>query len=258
MALFRRTENFKEYLYAYPVISSIVAINLLLWIITGLFSNPLGNSIYQWGAGVNLLISYGEYWRLFTPVFLHAPGSISHVLFNCFSLVIFGPALEQMLGKLRFILIYLLTGIVGNAVTYVLDPYSFVSHIGASGAIYGLFGIYLFMVLFRKHLIDAANAQLIVIIFIVGIILSLFSANINLTAHLAGAVAGFVLAPLFLLKAQPFSIYRNKRPKEREGDTGFDPNRWKKRPYGRRTNKKLILWIIIAVLVLIGIYDYMT
>jgi len=255
--LFRRTESFKEYLYAYPVISFIVAANLLLWLITGLFQTPVGNSLYQLGAGVNLFISGGEYWRLVTPIFLHAPGSISHVLFNCFSLVIFGPALEQMLGKLKFSLFYLLTGIIGNAVTYILDPYSFVSHIGASGAIYGLFGSYLFMVYFRKHLIDPGNAQLILIIFIVGIIMSLFSANINLTAHLAGAAAGFVLAPLFLVKAQPFSIYRNKRPRQGDDEAGFDPDRWKKRPYGRRTNKKLILWIVIAVLVLIGIYDYM-
>lgn len=255
--MFRRNESFKEYLYAYPVISLIVAVNLLLWIITGLFPTEYGSSLYQLGAGVNLFISGGEYWRLVTPIFLHAPGSISHVLFNCFSLVIFGPALEQMLGKLKFTLFYVLAGIIGNAVTYVLDPYSFVSHIGASGAIYGLFGIYLFMVYFRKHLIDPGNAQLIVIIFIIGIVMSLFTANINLTAHLAGAVAGFVLAPIFLINAKPFSIYRNKRPRQRDDDVGFDADRWKKRPYGKRTNKKVVLWIIIAALVLIGIYDYM-
>ncbi|MFP7494994.1 rhomboid family intramembrane serine protease [Terribacillus saccharophilus] len=255
--MFRRTESFKEYLYAYPVISLLVAVNLLLWIITGLLPTPFGNSLYQLGAGVNLFISLGDYWRLITPIFLHAPGSITHVLFNCFSLVVFGPALEQMLGKLKFTLFYLLAGIIGNIVTYVLDPYSFVSHIGASGAIYGLFGAYLFMIWFRKHLMDRGNAQVILVIFIVGIIMSLFSANINLAAHLGGAAAGFVLAPLFLIGAKPFSIYRNKRPRQGDEDAGYDPDRWKKRPYGRRTNKKLILWIVIAALVLIGIYDYM-
>src|SRR5699024_6403593 len=139
----RHERSIKEFMRFYPVVSVIIIINLLLWVIIDLLHLDIGRSIYLWGIGHNIAVMYGEYWRLITPIFLH--GDLSHVIFNSFALVLFAPALEQMLGKFKFTLFYFLTGIVGNVGTFIMNPFSQTPHLGASGAIYGLFGIYMFM-----------------------------------------------------------------------------------------------------------------
>lgn len=244
--MFIRNERFNDFIRFYPVVTIIVAIQLLLWLF-GILSPSFGNLIQQYGAGVNLLIDRGEYWRLLTPIFLHSPYGVMHVLFNSFSLVLFGPALEQMLGKFRFIFTYFLSGIIGNFFTYLFDPSAFFIHVGASGAIYGLFGVYLYMVFFRKRLIDPASSQIVTTIFIIGIIMTFLRPGINIFAHIFGFIGGLALAPIMLRKANPFSPWRNKR-REREDGMKFDPNRWNKRQF----SWKNVLWIIFGVLVVLG------
>lgn len=249
--MFIRTESFKEFTRSYPIVTVLVAINLFLWVIIDLFRLNIGMQAYQWGAGVNLLIGQGEYWRLITPIFLHA--GLTHVLFNSFSLVLFGPPLEQMLGKTKFIFAYLFTGIAGNFFTFIINPDAYFSHVGASGAIYGFFGIYLFMVLNRKHLIDSANAKIVMTILIIGLIMTFIRPNINIYGHLFGLIGGFALAPLVLNKVKPFSVYRTKR-QPRSGSIQFDPNRWNKNRVTGRKVTRTIVWVIIGGLVLLGLF----
>lgn len=249
--MFLRTErSVKEFMQYYPIVSALVIINLVLWFVVYVLPLPVGPQLFQWGAGHNLSVHiYGEYWRLITPIFLH--GGFTHALFNSFALVLFGPALEQMLGKYKFIIAYLVTGIAGNIGTYIVNPLSPIPHIGASGAIYGLFGIYLFMVLFRKHLIDPGNAQIVMTIFFIGLVMTFIRPGINIYAHLFGFIGGFALGPLILRQANPFSIYRNRPSKSSSEGIGFDPNRWVK----KRKRKKITRIIVIAfiILVVIGI-----
>src|SRR5699024_923481 len=110
---FRTEKSVREFVHFYPVVSIILIINLILWLLTDVFRFSIGETIYLLGVGHNISITVnGEYWRLVTPIFLHA--NTGHVIFNSFALVLFGPALERMIGKIPFISIYLLTGIVGN------------------------------------------------------------------------------------------------------------------------------------------------
>lgn len=204
----RHERSIKEFFRFYPIISIIVIINFVLWFIIDILH--LGQPLYTFGIGHNLSIHlYGEYWRLLTPIFLHA--GFSHLLFNSFATVIFGPALEQMLGKVKFISAYLIMGIAGNLGTYLIDPTSIVPHLGASGAIYGLFGIYIFMVILRKDLIDPMNAQVVKTIFFIGLVMTFIMPNINIAAHLFGFISGFALGPILLNNASPFSAARNYR-----------------------------------------------
>ncbi|MFC4322046.1 rhomboid family intramembrane serine protease [Litchfieldia salsa] len=198
--MFTRTESFKEFLRFYPIISIIIVIHIFLWILLAL---PFlgGGALLNQMVGYNVLITEGEYWRLITPIFVHA--SFTHMLFNSFSLVLFGPGLERMLGKTKFILIYLSTGVMANIATYILQHEQF-RHVGSSGAIFGLFGLYLYMVLKRKDLINYANSQLIITILVIGLVMTFLNTNINIIGHLFGLIAGFLLAPIILGKRRRY------------------------------------------------------
>ncbi|MBD8069675.1 rhomboid family intramembrane serine protease [Bacillus sp. PS06] len=198
--MFTRTESFKEFLRFYPIISVIIAIHIFLWVLLALPALGGGPLLNQM-VGYNVLITEGEYWRLVTPIFVHA--SFTHMLFNSFSLVLFGPALERMLGKSKFIALYLSTGVIANIATYIIQHEHF-RHVGSSGAIFGLFGLYLYMVVKRKDLISCANSQLIMTILVIGLVMTFLNSNINITGHLFGLFAGFLLAPFFLGKRRRY------------------------------------------------------
>src|SRR5699024_12574899 len=76
---------------------SLVIINLSLWVMIDFLQLPLGNQLFQWGAGHNISIHNGEYWRLLTSVFLH--GGLMHALFNSFALVLFGDRKSTRLNS---------------------------------------------------------------------------------------------------------------------------------------------------------------
>lgn len=202
--IFIRTErSIKEFFSLYPIVSTLVIIHFILWIVLYLFPSNIGMSVWEWGVGHNLAIhQLGEYRRLLTPIFLH--GDLTHTLFNSFALVIFGPALERMLGKYKFIIIYLLMGVLGNLGTYLVNPLSITPHLGASGAIYGLFGLYMFMIVLRKHLIDSNSASIVMVILALGFVMTFLRDNINIYAHVFGFISGFALGPIALHKVKPF------------------------------------------------------
>lgn len=247
--MFVRNESFGSFIRSYPIVSGIVAIHLILFLWMFLFWSFGGYIIYALGLGINSAIAQGELWRLVTPIFMHvSPG---HFLFNSFSLVLFGPALERLLGKGRFISFYLLAGILANIATYYIGGLGYSPHLGASGAIYGLFGIYLYMTLYRKDLIDRDNSQLIITILVIGLIMTFVNARINVYAHIFGFIAGFALAPVFLTKIKRYTPqYQHVFDND---DISFNPNRWKKRRLSPNMKKKL-LWVLFALFVMIGLF----
>lgn len=254
----RNERSIKEFMQFYPLVTGIILINMFVWLLIGLLSFSFSDTLYSVGVGHNLSVSLGDYWRLVTPVFMHV--DITHLLFNCFAIILFAPALEQMLGKIKFILFYLVTGILGNVGTFVIDPYSMTPHLGASGSIYGLFGIYLFMIFFRKRLIDQSNAQIILVIFVIGLIMSFLQPNINIPAHIFGVLSGFMVAPIFLIGVERFSMTKNymkrtrRETKRDEADISFDPDRWSKKSFRpkRKGQRMKFFWIVFILLVMIG------
>ncbi|MFA9556644.1 rhomboid family intramembrane serine protease [Evansella sp. AB-rgal1] len=233
--MFVRNETFGSFTRSYKVVTTLIAINIILYIWVALFPVLGGSFIRGYGIGSNLYIAMGEYWRLVTPIFLH--GSLTHMLFNSFSLVLFGPALENLLGKGKFIFAYFATGIIANIATYYME-HLYYFHLGASGAIYGLFGIYLYMVLVRKDLIDRANSQLIIIILIIGLVMTFTRSGINEMAHLFGLISGAALAPIILRNVTSYGQYRSAPdPKE----VGFNPNRWQNHARNKKRMKAIFL-----------------
>ena len=191
--MFTRTESLQDFLRLYPIVSLIVAIHLGLYLLTILPIFP-NYWFYEHFSGVNLYIMEGEIWRLITPTFMHT--SFSHMLFNSFSLVLFGPALERLLGGSKFLFIYLASGVIANIATVILEPLSY-THVGSSGAIFGLFGYYIAMIVFQKNKLSKENSQIIITLCIVSLIMTFIQPNINITAHLFGLLGGFLLGYFF-------------------------------------------------------------
>ena len=189
--MFSRTENFKQYTKLYPVVSTLLAINIIIFVLSLL--PVLGDYIYFYGIGYNYSISQGEYWRIVTPMFLHL--NFLHLIFNMFSLYLFGPELEQLTGKARFLPIYFLAGLVGNIATYLIYPLTHQS-LGASGAIYGILGAFGALVYYTKHIFPQLK-QIIVPIIVIGVIMTFVQPNINVTAHIAGLITGFILGFIY-------------------------------------------------------------
>ncbi|PLR77298.1 rhomboid family intramembrane serine protease [Bacillus sp. V3-13] len=236
--MFTRTESFREFIRFYPVITFILILHAVLYLLTAL---PLFPRIllFEKLAGVNLFIAEGQWWRLFTPMFMHA--GFAHVLFNSFSLVLFGPPLEQMLGKIKFILLYTVSGILANIATFILMPLTY-THVGSSGAIFGLFGFYLAMITFRRHMLSQQNAQIILTISIIGIVMTFFQPNINITAHLFGLIAGFLIGAFSYSGSK--DIYKQVR-----GNSSWRP------PGNRKSFWQMLLWGSVVLLAILGLVN---
>lgn len=194
--MFIRTENFKLYIRLYPVVSTLIGLNLIVFLITSI--PILGDRIYFEGMHINGLIREGEVWRAFTSMFLHA--GFLHLLFNMFSLYLFGPELEKMAGKARFITIYLLAGISGSLLTYLLyvDNPSYAS-VGASGAVFGIFGAYA-AILARYYKSTPQLRQILLPIIVISVILTFLQQNVNEASHIGGLITGFFLGMFYFTK----------------------------------------------------------
>lgn len=145
--------------------------------------------VYERGALRGLEVADGEYWRLLTSAFLH--GSLLHLLFNMYALYLFGPFVERALGTTRFIAAYLTTAIVGSVFVYVLaDPLTVT--IGASGAVFGLFGMALLFLLKAKQ-----DVRTLLVLLAINAFISIAAPNISWEGHLGGFVAGIVLGAAF-------------------------------------------------------------
>ena len=189
--MFIRRENFKQYISYYPVVSTLLAINIVVYLIT-LIPNT-GDRIFYLGMGFNGLIAQGEWWRIVTAMFLH--GSITHILFNAFSLFVFAPDLERFAGKGRFITIFFASGIAGNILTYIIHDYLYAS-VGASGAIFGVFGAFAALVYYTRNNFPQLK-QVILPLVIISVIMTFLSSGVNAVAHLGGLATGFVLGLYF-------------------------------------------------------------
>ncbi|WP_424766759.1 rhomboid family intramembrane serine protease [Paenibacillus sp. sgz302251] len=202
--IFLRYESFRSYLRLYPVTASLIALNMVYFIIIAVYGDT-NNGLHaiKFGAFVTntAFDPYGmlQPWRYVTSMFMHA--GLEHLLYNMFALLVFAPPLERLLGSLNYALFYVICGIGGNAMSAIVnvvtnDPDTHVG-VGASGAIYGVYGAYLYLSLFRKSQLDESSRKTVYTILIFGVIYSLLVPQVDLWAHVGGGLAGFLLYQLF-------------------------------------------------------------
>ncbi|KQO63843.1 rhomboid family intramembrane serine protease [Curtobacterium sp. Leaf261] len=164
----------------------LIAVSVVIWVLQ-LVTRPFGDPIT---AALQFNAAYigTQPWRLLTSLFVH--GSVLHILFNMYTLFIFGRMLEQMVGAWRFLALFFLSGLFGSVAVAVLAPGT--SVIGASGAIFGLFAA--FFVLQRSL---GGNAVQLLVIMGLNLVIGFIVPGIAWQAHVGGIVGGFLTGFVF-------------------------------------------------------------
>ncbi len=168
-----------------PVITwALIIINVVLFILSSIFGFTADLAVNR-GYVVN-----GEYYRLITGIFMH--GGILHLLFNMYALYIIGMQLESFVGKVKYLTIYLLSGLAGSMLSiFFSSGYS----VGASGAIFGLMGALLYFGYhYRAYLGTTLKSQIIPLI-VLNLLLGFTMSGIDNWAHIGGLIGG-VLATM--------------------------------------------------------------
>lgn len=196
--LFVRYENWKSFLRFYPLTSLIIIANVIVFILMTINGGSQNqNTLVQYGALTNLE-GYDQWWRTITAMFVHI--GFDHLLFNSFALIVFAPPLERLLGTWRHGLLYFGSGIIGNVISLELYRQSTEGHLaaGASGAIYGVYGAFLYIALFQRQMLDRASRQTIYTILGLGLVFTFLTPGIGIWAHLGGLISGFFIYGLLL------------------------------------------------------------
>lgn len=192
-----------------PVVTyTILAVTVLIYLLQIATENfLLGTDLPAlYGMKINELIVEGQFWRLITPVFLH--GSILHIAFNMYALLIFGPGLERFYGHWRYLALYFVSGFAGNVFSFL---FSSAPSLGSSTAIFGLLaaeGVFLYQN--RKLFGKGAQRALInlVTIALVNLFIGL-SPGIDNWGHIGGLVGGALFAwfagPLLTVEQSTFN-----------------------------------------------------
>ena len=181
-----------------PVTVALILINVLIFIaveLTGTSQDAW--HVLNYGAGYTpCIVEKGEVYRLFTSMFLHF--GIEHLVNNMLVLFVLGSRLEQVIGKIRFVLIYLLGGIAGNILSLVLELRSqeFSVSAGASGAVFAVMGAMIYVVIRNKGWLGDLSMRQVLVMAAFSLYFGFTSSGVDNAAHVGGMIAGFVIAVL--------------------------------------------------------------
>jgi len=149
-------------------------------------------TLVRLGAKYGPLIAAGQWWRFITPIFLHA--NLIHLAFNSIVLFDLGPAVEQIYGSHKYIVLYIVTGVAGFVVSFLWHPYSV--SVGASGAIFGLIGAMIGYGQRHRSSFGDSVKSMYVRWAIYGLIYGFIVPGVDNAAHLGGLGAGLLFGAI--------------------------------------------------------------
>lgn len=180
-----------------PVVTyTLLAINIVVFLLMAILSKDgiygfSTKTLLKYGGNIKSFVLNGQYWRLIASAFMH--DSILHLFFNMYALYVIGTQLESFYGKTRFLIIYLFSAIAGNLLSLVFADLNVIS-IGASGAIFGLFGSLLYFgYYYRVYLGTLLRTQLIPVI-LMNLVFGLVTPGIDNAAHIGGLIGGVFIS----------------------------------------------------------------
>ena len=172
-----------------PIVTYILmGINIAIFLFRFLLNqrNFLINNFSTYGP----LIKLGQYYRLLTGSFVHV--ELLHIIFNMYALKIIGEQVESFYGHFKFLIIYLISSVTGSLLSILLN--GSIASIGASGAIFGLFGAMLYFgYYYRVYLGNTILKQMVPIV-LLNLIIGFTSNGIDNFAHIGGLVGGILVS----------------------------------------------------------------
>ncbi len=171
---------------------SLILICILIFILMYILGNGSEDTytLLKFGANLDALTKNGQYYRLFTSMFLHI--GIIHLLCNMYSLYIIGREVEIVFTKKKYLIIYLLSGIAGSILSLAFNHNTVCA--GASGAIFGLLGALLYFGYYYRAYLGASVTRSILPVVIINLIIGFASTGIDNAAHIGGLVGGILIA----------------------------------------------------------------
>lgn len=182
----------KIFSYKKPVVTyTIIGICIFIFFMMHIFGNGSEDSytLLKFGANFDLLTKGGEYYRLFTCMFLHI--GVIHLLCNMYSLYIIGKEAESLFGKFKYIIIYVISGICGSILSLAFNHNTISA--GASGAIFGIIGALLYFGNYYRTYLGSSFKSLVSIA-IINIAIGFIYPGIDNSAHIGGLVGGILVA----------------------------------------------------------------
>jgi len=185
----------------------MVAVNIIVFFILDFSGNTL-DAQYMAEHGAFYLpyvLEYGEYYRLFTCMFLHF--GINHLFNNMLVLVFLGETLERAVGKVRYLIIYLIGGLGGGLFSFYHEYHTgkIAVSAGASGAVFAVIGALIFIVAINKGQLENISGSRLLLMAGLSLFQGFTSTGVDNWAHVGGIVSGFILAVL---------LYRRKQKRE--------------------------------------------
>lgn len=201
-------ENNRRYKKKAYITAVLIIVNVLVFFVLtaqGMTEDP-EFMLYHGAMYVPYVAEAGEYYRLFTSLFLHF--GFEHLMNNMVILLIIGWNLELEIGKIKYLLIYFGSGLCGNVVSALLDirMEEYAVSAGASGAIFGLIGALLYVAIRNHGQIGNITGRGILFMIIVSLYYGFTSTGVDNAAHIGGLISGFILAILLYWKRK--SKYR--------------------------------------------------
>ena len=185
-----------------PCTILLVAMNVIVFIVlTSRGMTEDGAFLLEHGAMYVLNVTeQGEYYRLFTSMFLHF--GFEHLMNNMVVLVLIGWNLEMEIGKVKYLIIYLLSGLGGNLLSawWEIQTADYAISAGASGAVFGLIGTLLYVAIRNHGRVGEISGRGIVFMIIVSLYYGFTSSGVDNMAHIGGLVTGFLLGVLLYWK----------------------------------------------------------
>jgi membrane associated rhomboid family serine protease len=184
----------KKEFFITPILIDLNILIFIFMVFAGLgFLSFSSDDLINWGANYKPLTTDGEWWRLLTSTFLH--GGIMHLFANMYGLLFVGIFLEPRIGRVKYAVIYIITGILASVSS--LWWHDATVSVGASGAIFGLYGLFLALMLTKVYPKEFSKALLLGTLIFIGFNLIMgLTGGIDNAAHIGGLVSGFVIGIL--------------------------------------------------------------